>query len=101
MPQVRSPKSSTLSFREKRIIRYIIFFVLVSRLLLVFRPEERIYTRPYSEDSFYLFSCAEHFAHGEGFTCDGKQPTNGVQPLIVLFYTPLFYIAGADKLLAL
>ncbi len=67
----------------------------------MFRSEERIYTRPYYEDSFYLFNCAEHFAHGEGFTCDGKQATNGVQPLIVVLYAPLFLLAGADKLLAL
>jgi len=93
--EVRTPKS------EKIVMRWIIFFVIVSRILLMFRSEERIYTRPYSEDSFYLFNCAEHFAHGEGFTCDGKQPTNGVQPLIVILYAPLFLIAGANKLLAL
>src|SRR5689334_9995136 len=86
---------------QSRAIRYIILFVIVTRLALAFRSEEKIYTRPYLEDSFYLFNCAEHFAHGEGFTCDGKQPTNGVQPLIVIIYTPLFLVAGADKLLAL
>jgi len=95
MSEVRSPKS------ERQIIRWIIFFVIVTRLAVAFRSEEKIYTRPYSEDSFYLFNCAEHFAHGEGFTCDGKSPTNGVQPLIVIIYTPLFLVAGADKLLAL
>ncbi|MEP7233983.1 MAG: hypothetical protein ABI778_01685 [Ignavibacteriota bacterium] len=101
MPEARTPKPGLLSFREKRIIRYAIFFVIISRLLLMFRSEERIYTRPYLEDSYYLFNCAEHFAHGEGFTCDGKQPTNGVQPLIVILYAPLFLIAGSSKLLAL
>src|SRR5436305_13378634 len=101
MSEVRSPKSGLLSLREKRILRYIILFVIVTRIALAFRPEERIYTRPYSEDSFYLFTCAEHIAQGDGFTCDGKQPTNGVQPLIVLFYVPLFLVAGANKLLAL
>ncbi|MFI5264072.1 MAG: hypothetical protein ACHQM6_06120 [Candidatus Kapaibacterium sp.] len=89
------------SLREKRILRYVIFFVIVSRVLLMFRSEERIYSRPYLEDSYYLDNCASHFASGEGFTCDGKQPTNGVQPLIVVLYAPLFLIAGADKLLAL
>jgi hypothetical protein len=86
---------------ERRILRYVIFFVILTRLLLMFRSEERIYTRPFNEDSFYLFNCAEHFAHGEGFTCDGKQPTNGVQPLIVILYAPLFLIAGTSKILAL
>jgi hypothetical protein len=93
--EVRNPR------RETKAIRWIIFFVIVSRIALIFRPEEQIYTRPYVEDSFYLFNCAEHVAHGDGFTCDGKQPTNGVQPLIVLFYVPLFLIAGVNKLLAL
>ncbi|MFI5264795.1 MAG: hypothetical protein ACHQM6_09795, partial [Candidatus Kapaibacterium sp.] len=94
-------RASLFSLPERRILRLVIFFVIVSRIALVFRPEERIYTRPYLEDSFYLFNCAEHFAHGEGFTCDGKQPTNGVQPLIVILYSPLFLIAVANKLLAL
>jgi len=67
----------------------------------MFRSEEQIYSRPYLEDSYYLYNCASHFVSGEGFTCDGKQPTNGVQPLIVILYAPLFLIAGADKLLAL
>ncbi len=93
--------TSLFPLREKRILRYVISFVIISRVLLMFRSEERIYSRPYLEDSYYLYNCAEHFAHGEGFTCDGKQPTNGVQPLIVILYAPLFLIAGADKLLAL
>jgi hypothetical protein len=97
----RFMSASQFSFQERRIVRWIIFFVILSRILLMFRSEERIYTRPYLEDSFYLFNCAEHFAHGEGFTCDGKQATNGVQPLIVILYSPLFLIAGANKLLAL
>ncbi len=101
MSEVRSPKFRNFSLREKRWLKLIILFVVLSRLFLMFRSEERIYTRPYLEDSFYLFNCAEHFAHGEGFTCDGKQPTNGVQPLVVVFYAPLFLIAGANKLLAL
>src|SRR5438046_880086 len=92
---------SGLGSREKKLLRYILVFIIIIRIALAFRSEEKIYTRPYYEDSFYLFNCAEHFAHGEGFTCDGKQPTNGVQPLIVIFYAPLFMIAGADKLLAL
>lgn len=75
--------------------------MIATRVLLLFRSEERIYARPYLEDSFYLFNCAEHLAHGDGFTCDGIHPTNGVQPLIVVLYTPLFLIAGADKVLAL
>jgi hypothetical protein len=99
MSEVRN--AAVLQPQQRRVLRYIILFVLISRILLMFRSEERIYTRPFMEDSFYLFNCAEHFAHGEGFTCDGEQPTNGVQPLIVILYAPLFLLAGANKLLAL
>lgn len=102
MSDVRSPKPERrLSSHQWKVLRYIILFVIVTRILLMFRSEARIFTRPFLEDSFYLFNCAEHFAHGEGFTCDSKQPSNGVQPLVVIFYAPLFLIAGADKLLAL
>ncbi|MDP4219839.1 MAG: hypothetical protein Q8916_03405 [Bacteroidota bacterium] len=101
MAELVSPKSALFSLREKRFLRYIVLFVVISRIVLMFRSEERIYTRPYLEDSFYLFNCAEHFANGEGFTCDGTQATNGVQPLVVIFYAPLFLVAGANKLLAL
>ncbi len=89
------------SIGEIRTLRFIVLFVIVTRILLIFRSEIKIYTFPYTEDTFYLFTCAEHFAHGEGFTCDGKNATNGVQPLIVILYAPLFLIAAANKLLAL
>ena len=92
---------SSFSPSERRILRWIVFFVILLRIALAFRSEERIYSRPYFEDSFYLFSCAQHFVQGEGFTCDRIHPTNGVQPLIVIFYAPVFLIAGANKLLAL
>jgi hypothetical protein len=92
---------TVFSLREKRMLRYIIFFVIVTRVLLMFRSEERIYTRPYIDDTFYLFSTAEHAALGDMLTVDGKQPTNGIQPLIVFLYIPLFIIAGANKLLAI
>lgn len=71
------------------------------RLALMLRSEERIFTRPFTEDSFYLFSTAEHFASGDGFSVDGLQPTNGVQPLIIFFYAPLFLLAGFQKLVVL
>src|SRR6188768_3785479 len=89
------------SLREKKALRIIVIITILMRLALMLRSEERIFTRPFTEDSFYLFSTAEHFAHGEGFSVDGVQPTNGVQPLIIFFYAPLFLIAGFQKLLVL
>jgi hypothetical protein len=89
------------SLREKKALRIIVILTILMRLALMLRSEERIFTRPFTEDSFYLFSTAEHFARGEGFSVDGVQPTNGVQPLIIFFYAPLFLIAGFQKLLVL
>ncbi|MBS1904077.1 MAG: hypothetical protein JSS75_10255 [Bacteroidetes bacterium] len=86
---------------ERRAIRILIVIAVISRLALAFRPEWRIFTRPYSEDSFYIFSVSEHLAHGDGITVDGVHPTNGIQPLIAFLYVPFFWIAGANKLLAL
>jgi hypothetical protein len=86
---------------EKRAFCIIILIAIVMRIGLAFRSEERIFARPFVEDSFYLFTCAEHIAHGEGFTVDGAHPTNGVQPLVTALYAPLFLLSGFDKLLAL
>lgn len=89
------------SLREKKALRIIVILTILMRLALMLRSEERIFTRPFTEDSFYLFSTAEHFAKGEGFSVDGVEPTNGVQPLIIFFYAPLFLLAGFQKLLVL
>ncbi len=92
---------SLFSLREKKALGVIVFITIVMRLALMLRSEERIYARPYIEDSYYLYSCAEHFAKGEGFSVDGINPTNGVQPLIVVLYAPIFKLADFDKLLTL
>lgn len=93
--------TSLFTLREKKALRIIVIVTIIMRLALMLRSEERIFTRPFNEDSFYLFSTAEHFAYGNGFSVDGVQPTNGVQPLIIFFYAPLFLIAGFQKLLVL
>ncbi len=88
-----------MSQRERRIVLWIAIFAFAMRLALVFRPEPRIYSRPYIDDTFYALGCAYHLAHGDGLTCDGVHPTNGIQPLIVFLETPLFVIAAPDKTL--
>ncbi|HYM20500.1 MAG TPA: hypothetical protein VEW28_05790 [Candidatus Kapabacteria bacterium] len=86
---------------ERRALRILLIVTLISRLALALRPEWQIVTRPYSEDSFYIFTVAGHIAHGDGITADGVHTTNGIQPLIAFVYVPFFLIAGANKLLAL
>ena len=73
----------------------------VTRIILAFRPELKLTERPYQEDSFYMFGCAAQLAAGNGFSIDGENPTNGVQPLVVLLYAPFFKIAGDDRWLGL
>ncbi|MFH1755865.1 MAG: glycosyltransferase family 39 protein [Candidatus Latescibacterota bacterium] len=46
------------------------------------------------DDSFYAFKIAQNMAAGKGMTFDGVHPTNGFQPLYVLFLVPLFFFFG-------
>lgn len=87
--------------REANALRVTMLVCFLSRMLLMLRPIPQIATRPYIEDSFYVFSCARQLALGHGFSVDGVHLTNGVQPLIVLLYAPLFYLFGDDRFLAL
>ena len=92
--------AKSFSSGERRALRILIVIVILSRLALAFRPDWRVCSRPYNDDSFYLFSVSDHIAHGDGLTVDGIHPTNGIQPLITFLYVPFFLIAGS-KLLAL
>src|SRR5262245_27969292 len=40
--------------------------------------------RPFVEDAYYSLSAARNIATGNGFTIDGHQLTNGVQPLFTV-----------------
>lgn len=88
------------SIKKDPVLLISIIVTIVLRVILGFRSPELLTERPYQEDSFYVFQCAWHVAQGHGFTVDGIQPTNGVQPLIVLFYALFFYLFS-DKWFAL
>jgi hypothetical protein len=92
---------ASFSARERRALQILVVITLITRLVLAFRPEWQIATRPYQEDSFYIFNVAEHLAHGQGITVDGAHATNGIQPLIAFVYAPCFAIAGHDHWLGL
>jgi hypothetical protein len=66
----------------------------VARLALLVRPDALFNARPLIEDAWYALTVARWLARGAGFSADGMQPTNGVQPLIVLFDAPLFAFFG-------
>jgi hypothetical protein len=87
--------------KEKIAIGVILLICIAMRLGLALRTEHLLYTKYFQEDAFYMFNCAEQLARGNGFSIDGIHPTNGVQPLIVVLYAPLFILSGFDKLLTL
>jgi hypothetical protein len=91
----------SFSTGERRALRILMVIVVISRLALAFRPQWQLYTRPYNDDAFYIFSVSYNLAHGHGLSVDGVHPTNGIQPLVTVLYTPVFMIAGDDKVLAI
>ncbi len=74
---------------------------ILSRLILGLRAEPQLFSFPYIDDAFYVFNYASHFANGQGFTVNGVEQTNGVHPLIVAIYAPLYFISGGDKVAAI
>jgi hypothetical protein len=53
-------------------------------LALITRPKEYLPDRPFQDDSFYSFTIAKHLALKKVFMIDGKNRTNGFQPLITI-----------------
>ena len=82
-------------------LRLLSAVAILYHLLLAIRPDERLMSRPLLEDAFYSLGVSRSIGHGLGFTIDGVHPTNGVQPLICLFYAPMFTIAGDNTFVAL
>src|ERR1043165_4122834 len=88
----------SFSAAERRALRLLLIVTVITRLALAFRPDWQICTRPFNDDSFYIFTVSHHLALGDGISIDGVHPTNGIQPLVTFLYVPFFLIA--DKLLA-
>lgn len=57
------------------------------------RAAEQLPQTPMTEDGFYMLTVARHLAAGHGVSYDGVHPTDGVQPAVLLLYTPAF-LAG-------
>jgi hypothetical protein len=92
---------SSLNRKEKYAVAVLSFVTFLLRVPLAFRPERELAGLPYTDDCFYLFSIARSIAKGLGPTVDGTHLTNGFQPLIVLLYTPIFWLCGSDGWLAI
>ncbi|MGE3800740.1 MAG: hypothetical protein AB7H80_06940 [Candidatus Kapaibacterium sp.] len=83
------------------LLKLFVGLVLLLHVGLIFRADKLLLSRPYFEDTFYAMSVSRWFSEGAGFSVDGIHPTNGVQPLICLLYTPLFAVSDGDLYLAL
>src|ERR1035437_4225671 len=87
---------ASFSRKEKITISAFSLFALLLRVPLALRAVPALTTLPYGDDAFYLFSIAKHLALGHGPTVDGLNLTNGFQPLIVLLYTPVFWLCDSN-----
>lgn len=93
--------TSSLNSRERYTVAALSFFTFLLRVPLALRPTKELAGLPYTDDCFYLFSVARSMAAGHGPTVDGTHLTNGFQPLIVLLYTPIFWLCGTNSWLAI
>lgn len=87
---------SSLTRKEKYAVAVLSLVTFLLRVPLAFRAERELAGLPYTDDCFYLFSIARSMAKGLGPTVDGTHLTNGFQPLIVLLYTPIFWLCGSS-----
>ena len=85
----------SLNPRERYTVAALSFFTFLLRVPLALRPGKELAGLPYTDDCFYLFSVARSIAAGHGPTVDGTHLTNGFHPLIVLLYTPIFWLCGS------
>ncbi|HET9135452.1 MAG TPA: hypothetical protein VFO76_02350, partial [Candidatus Kapabacteria bacterium] len=79
----------------------LLILTFILRLILAFRSDANLGTRLFNDDSFYLHTVSKNIAAGNGMTIDGKQLTNGIQPIIVILNTPAYYLADMDRWLGL
>src|SRR5258708_1972852 len=67
---------------------------------LIFRPTDHVFATPLTEDSFYSLAVARNVAAGAGITVDGRQPTNGFQPLFTAAEAAAYRLAGGNEAVA-
>src|ERR1041384_336950 len=67
---------------------------------LALRSADQVFATPLTEDGFYSLAVARNVAAGGGITVDGRQPTNGFQPLFTLVEPGAYRLAGGDAVLA-
>jgi hypothetical protein len=67
---------------------------------LALRAADQVFATPLTEDGFYSLAVARNVAAGNGITVDGRQPTNGFQPLFTFVEAGAYRLTGGDAALA-
>src|SRR5271156_4222266 len=67
---------------------------------LALRDRAQVFATPLTEDGFYSLAVARNVARGAGITADGRQPTNGFQPLFTAVEAGFYLVADGDEVLA-
>jgi hypothetical protein len=79
----------------------ILVLAFIIRVTLALRDDANLTARLHNDDSFYLHTVSKNIGFGNGFTIDGKQLTNGVQPLVVVLNAPFYYVSSPNRWLGL
>jgi hypothetical protein len=64
---------------------------------LALRAGDQVFATPLTEDGYYSLAVARNVAAGRGITVDGRQPTNGFQPLFTFVEAGAYRLAGGDE----
>jgi hypothetical protein len=91
---------ASLNRKEKYAVAVLSLIAFALRVPLALKSQRELTTLPYIDDTYYLFSIARNLATGHGPSVDGIHLTNGFQPLIVILYTPIFWLCNPDSWLA-
>ncbi|MGA2298815.1 MAG: hypothetical protein ABSG15_14815 [FCB group bacterium] len=76
-----------------KISSLIIILLLVYNIL---RQNDLIVNFPLTEDGYYSMTIARNIALGNNITIDGKQLTNGFQPLFTFITVPAFWLTNGN-----
>jgi hypothetical protein len=71
--------------------------VSFSFLALAYRPADSFFAYPLTEDGYLSLSVARNLAIGNGISADGRELTNGVQPLWVFLSSLWFYLFNGER----
>lgn len=74
------------------------FLTAGALLSLAFRLRSSLFEFPLTEDGYYLLAVSRNVAMGHGITIDGRQLTNGFQPLFAFLMVPVYALTGGGRL---